>query len=84
MELKENLIDRILKYVAANSDGINMLPAPEFCDSSPAEVHYHIGLCDDAGFLEVSRHAAISDSEVMTRFTIKRLTWEGHQRLKEK
>jgi len=82
MELKENLIDKILRYVECRSNGIDTLAAPEFKDYSPVEVHYHIGLCEDAGFLEVTRITSLNESEVMTRYRIKRLTWHGHQRLK--
>lgn len=55
------------------------LPVPEFRDYSEAEVHYYLGLCEEAEYLVLCR-AEFDDGR--RRFAgIERLTWAGHEAL---
>lgn len=73
-----DLILRILQYVETNGNG-EMLPAPEMDGYTPAQVHYHIDLCMQAGFVDAR---VISGAEEPSkRYCIGSLTWHGHEAL---
>ena len=50
MQRKMKLIRKLLEY-AEISNTEERLPVPEFADYREAEVHYHLGLCEEAGYL---------------------------------
>ena len=79
MRRKMRLIHRLLEYVEM-SETENLLPVPEIDDYTEAQVHYHIRLCEAAGYLIAAQpHYA---TERPKRFGgIAELTWEGHETL---
>ena len=78
MRRKMKLIRKLLEYREMSvTEGA--LPAPEFPDYSEAEVHYHLGLCEEAGYLVLYQPAWEGPGR---RFEgIVRLTWVGHEAL---
>ena len=78
MQRKMKLVRKILEYVEM-SNTEQGLPVPEFDDYSEAEVHYHLGLCEEAEYL-VLHQPEFNDA--IRRFGgISRLTWAGHEAL---
>ena len=72
------LIRQILEYVEANGNGEPLDP-PDIPDHTPIEVNYHIGLCAQAGYLEVT--VVSGKEERHRRYVIYELTWAGHEEL---
>ena len=54
MRRNMSLIKELLTYAEANATGVR-LPAPTIRGFSETEVHYHLGLCDQAGYLKSGR-----------------------------
>ena len=80
MERHLGLIRKILEYAERRSSGA-FSPAPECLQYSLEAVHYHIGLCGEAGLLIVE---SISGAEEpYTRYAIGNLTWNGYEALDE-
>ena len=78
MQRKMKLIKKILQHVEMEHDD-SEIGIPEFDSYEEAEVHYHIGLCVEAGYL-VSNNPAVKKGQ--RKFsTIQRLTWAGHEAL---
>ena len=76
MQRKMQLIRKILQAVESADDEI---PVPEFVCYTESQVHYHVGLCQEAGYIVVGKP---STYEVGRRFpSIERLTWAGHEAL---
>ena len=74
MRLSEQLIKGILEYIEQNDKGDGRpLADPELPDYTPAEVDYHIALCEQDGFITVQ---PTSD-----RPWLRSLTREGHEEL---
>ena len=77
MQRKMKLVRKILEYVEM-SNTEDRLNVPEFDDYSEAEVQYHVGLCEEAGYLVLPQLR----EEPIRRFSgIFRLTWAGHEAL---
>ena len=73
------LISKILRYTERNVKGYGSIPAPEFLHYSIPLIHYHIGLCQQAGYLNVENVAA--DEDEFEKFEIVNITWKGHEAL---
>ena len=77
MKRDMKLIRHILKYAEEHAEG--RLIEPFECSTySEAEVHYHVGLCVEAGFLTASKSTA---GDGFQRWHIVALTWTGHEKL---
>ena len=76
MNREMKLILMILRYAKENADG-SSLRAPSFEEFSEVQIHYHIGLCSEAGFLHVNRHSQGLDQS--PAYEIINLTWGGHE-----
>ena len=75
MERDRDLIYRILKYAEKHADGQPMRVDLQGYDCDL--VHYHVGLCGEAGFLKVVQRPVVSPAQ----FKIVNLTWQGHNAL---
>lgn len=72
-----DLLKKILVYV----EGCRNTPpfdAPVIEGYTTAQIHYHIGLCYEAGYLHVIEHSVLS---APSQYEIKALTWKGHEAL---
>ena len=70
------LIRKLLEYAEAEATGLLVgIPAPKIDDHTDAEVHYHIGLCGEAGLL----HVVEMNGDGHRRYRIESLTWQGHE-----
>ncbi|MDE2785713.1 MAG: DUF2513 domain-containing protein [Chloroflexota bacterium] len=78
MQRKMKLIRKILEYVEVSTTE-ERLPVPEFRDYSEAEVHYHLGLCEEAKYLVL--YQPETDDPIRRFGGISRLTWAGHETL---
>ena len=80
MERDFTLIMRILAYVAETQTTLTQqLRIPQIPSYTPDEVQYHVGLCQQAGYLDANFVGAS-----VSEFThISRLTWAGHEKLDE-
>ena len=78
MQRKMKLIYKLLEYVECRGNGEGLLP-PEISGYTDVEVHYHIGLCDQAGYLEVE--GVSGREELFKRYAMFNLTWAGHEAL---
>lgn len=72
------LIRYILEYAEGKESGA-FSHAPECSKHSWEELHYHIGLCGEAGFLRVKKVSAADEAH--PRYEVGSLTWEGHEAL---
>ena len=78
MQRKMKLIRKLLEY-AEMSNTEERLPVPEFRDYSEAEVQYHLGLCEEAGYLVLYQP---DSNDPIRRFGgVSRMTWAGHEAL---
>ena len=73
MDRHDELILLILRYTRENATGSRPLSDPDFEGFTREQVHYHIRLCDQAGYLTVR--------ESGRRNRIIELTWNGHEKL---
>lgn len=72
------LIGQILGHVEA-SECYSGVPVPEFEEYTEAQVHYHVGLCEEAGYLVASPPRCFDG---VRRFPgLGRLTWAGRDAL---
>ena len=78
MKRNMKLIRKLLQYAEEKATGI-LIEAPEYRDYSDKEVHYHIGLCMEAGYL----HANCKVAYDPPRYLIRSLTWMGHEKLEQ-
>ena len=78
MKRDMGLIRKLLRYAEERAEGFP-LEAPEYRSYSAAEVHYHLGLCRQAGYLEASESTYAGHS--FPRYLIVNLTWRGHEEL---
>ena len=76
MNREMKLIFMILRYAKEKADG-SLLRAPSFEGFSEVQIHYHIGLCSEAGFLHVKRQSMGLDQA--SAYGIFNLTWNGHE-----
>ena len=78
MKLEGALIEAILAHAECKGNG-EWLHPPEINGYTPAQVMYHVNLCDQAGFLEVMSTQTFGH---LGRVMMKSLTWKGHTELK--
>ena len=76
---KTVLIGKLLEWSECHADGELTPPPPEISGYSEKEVHYHIGLCDEAGLLYVQKRTMAGQEG--ERYQILNLTWSGHNEL---
>ena len=74
------LIRKILEWVEGQTS-LGPFPAPECPAYSWEAVHYHIGLCAQAGYLEATPISGAEEPH--TRYELGTLTWAGHEALEE-
>ena len=83
MTRDHELIFWLLEYVSARHRGeaIWVPDVPESANYTDAQVHYHVGLCVDAGYLVADEP---KDFKGKRRYShIHGLTWSGHDKLEE-
>ena len=51
---------------------------PHHAGYSATKIHYHVGLCWEAGFIEAVQ---VSGDETPKRYKMISLTWKGHEEL---
>ena len=78
MQRKMKLIRKLLECVEV-SNTEERLPVPEFRDYSESEVHYHLGLCEEAEYLIL--YQPKSNGSIRRFGGISRLTLAGHEAL---
>ena len=72
------LIHKLLEHVEMQQTE-HPTPVPEIDGYGEEQVHYHVGLCQETGYIAV-RHPTADSSP--RRFPgIERLTWKGHEAL---
>ena len=79
MQRKMKLIQKLLTHVECHApeDG-NYLPIPEIEGYTDVEVHYHVRLCEEAGYIK-----ALPIGQNKRHSGIWGLTWAGHDKLDE-
>ena len=78
MPRRMRLVHKLLEHVEIQQTE-HRIPVPEIDGYSEGQVHYHVGLCQEAGYLVVRHPVAESPRH---RFRgIERLTWKGHEAL---
>ncbi len=81
MQRKMKLIYKLLEHLERRHDD-DPIPLPEIDGYSEEQVHYHVGLSVEAGYLVAG--AATSTPEGRRFATLERLTWTGHEALDKK
>ncbi len=84
MNLEAKLIRWVMEFSAANCGNgelgfVNVPDHPSYC---PKTVHYHVGICDEAGYIETT-DLTVHDYPYK-RYGICRVTLEGHRFLAKK
>ena len=75
MRRYSDLIKKILVYMEG-CKGNPPFEAPRIEKYTMEQVHYHIGLCNEAEYLHVIEHSA---RNTLSQYEIKALTWKGHE-----
>ena len=78
MKRDMSIIRQILQYAEEHCNG-EFIEAPTLPGSDWKIVHYHIGLCGEAGYMAVQKVSGAE--EVHQRYAIGSLTWIGHDAL---
>ena len=78
MQRQMKLIREMLQYTESNAAGLPIC-APELEGYSVEEIHYHIGLCGQAGYIETSNNTFAGMPT--PRYKLINLTWKGHEEL---
>ena len=78
MKRHKSLIHKLLEYTEENAKG-RSLDAPAIDGFNMCEVHYHIGLCVEAGFLHAKNITAPRLGDTYEKWEIINLTWKGHE-----
>ena len=80
MRRSMRLIIRLLQFLEKRDNGNPTLPPESEFDGYTDElVHYHIGLCVEAGFIVADPVSGAEEPYV--RYAMKTLTWKGHEKL---
>ena len=74
----KDLVQAILSYVERYS-GPPPIEVPEIPSFDQLQVHYHVGLCSEAGFLHVKEIP--NPNGCWKQYEIINLTWQGHEAL---
>lgn len=73
-----DLIKKILAFVEEQESCRN-IPVPDLCGYTEDQIHYHVGLCHEAGYLVAGSPGTYSTGR---RFPeILYMTWGGHEAL---
>ena len=72
------LIQALLEHVE-NTCESNWVHPPCLPDYTDQQIHYHISLCEQAGFFEVKK--TTGGIAPYPRFVMRNLTWHGHTAL---
>ena len=78
MKRDMTLIQAILTHTENICYG-NWCEPPTFPNYSDRQVHYHVSLCQQAGYLEAQKTTG-ADAPYH-RFVLRNLTWSGHEAL---
>ena len=73
-----DLILKLLEFTEEQANG-DVHP-PEVPGYSLRQVHYHVGLCKEAGYMKVRE---LSGGKKFPRYRIISLTWQGHEAMEE-
>ena len=74
------LICKILDYVEREANG-GPVSVPEFDGYEDVDIHYHVGLCVEAGYIVADKPGLYGGVRAFPG--IHRLTWAGHEALEE-
>ena len=78
MKRHPKLIRKLLEYAERQTSG-GFYEAPECSEYAWEVVHYHIGLCGQAGYFAVQQISGAEEPHV--RYALGSLTWLGHEAL---
>ena len=78
MKRHMDLIRKLLEWAEEHGNG-DPLDPPRCCQYEPRVVHYHVGLCGEAGFFRVQKISGAE--EPYARYALGSLTWVGHEAL---
>ena len=78
MERHFSLIQWILEHIEQKSS-IASSTIPTCKKYTPEQLHYHIGLCQQAGYIEAE--IVSGAEERYPRYEVGSLTWKGHEEL---
>ena len=78
MKRDMDMIRDILAHAEAHAVG-DALRAPELCGTSDDLLHYHLELCEQAGYLRIKKSGY--NPEGQDHYAIVNLTWQGHEML---
>ena len=78
MKLHQDLMQIILEWAEEHVTSAPVDP-PRCCNHDAMVVHYHVGLCSEAGYLNVYKLSG--KEEPYPRYAIGHLTWEGQMAL---
>ena len=81
MKCHQKLIRKILQHAERKATVADPIPAPDIYGYTDVQVHEHIALCEEAGYLQVSN--VTSEASGFPTYEIVRLTWKGHQALQK-
>ena len=74
------LIFALLRHTE-KKDSLEFTAVPEINGFTPQQVHYHVGLCEQANLLTVR---SISGADApYPQYVIGQLTWNGHEALEK-
>ena len=78
MKRHMRLIRKILEWAEQRCNGEPIHP-PDCSDHDTRVVNYHVGLCEEAGYLRIEKISGAEESS--PRFVMGTLTWAGHEAL---
>lgn len=82
MRRSMNLIKKLLTHVECHAtENGTPIPVPEIEGYSEIDVHYHVRLCVEAGFLKATPLAQSPEGMGLRHSGIMGLTWAGHDKL---
>ena len=76
MKRHMGLVQTILEWVEEHGNG-DPLDPPRLCQYEPKVVHFHVGLCEEAGYLRAEKISGAEES--YPRYAIGSLTWTGYE-----
>ena len=78
MQRQMKLVLKLLLHAERKNDSRLVLP-PEFDEYTVEQVNYHMGLCNEAGYMRVEKVSG--SEEPYPRYAMGNLTWMGHEAL---
>ena len=82
MELCDSLLRWILLFARRECGTVGFVVVPDHPDFCAEQVHYHVGICEQAELLEVIDQTV--HDYPYRRYGIRNLTLKGHQFLAQK